>query len=140
MEVHAVNGHLHDQFLQTVSNERTDGCEGSIDNRVHFPLEVINAVVETAGAERVAVRSSNFSFRVRNQFVVLPELLMQLRTRLLLSPPSLDASVMRTRTSLTPTLSSRALMISPTDENRAQSIEVLRNNRPYTAEGGTVPP
>ncbi|KAH8978581.1 hypothetical protein EDB86DRAFT_905452 [Lactarius hatsudake] len=35
-----------------VSDERTDECEGSIHNRVHFPLEVISAVVETAGAER----------------------------------------------------------------------------------------
>ena len=47
---------LLDQFLQTVSNERTDEYGGSIDNRVRFPLEVINTVVETIGAERTAIR------------------------------------------------------------------------------------
>ena len=61
VEVHAANGYLLDQFLQTVSNERTDEYGGSIDNRVRFPLEVINAVVETIGAERTAVRVSPWS-------------------------------------------------------------------------------
>ncbi len=44
-----------------MSNERTDEYGGSIDNRVRFPLEVINAVVETVGAERTAVRISPWS-------------------------------------------------------------------------------
>jgi NADPH2 dehydrogenase len=61
VEVHAANGYFLDQFLQTVSNERMDEYGGSIDNRVRFPLEVINAVVETIGAERTAVRISPWS-------------------------------------------------------------------------------
>ena len=61
VEVHAANGYLLDQFLQTVSNERTDEYGGSIENRVRFPLEVINAVVGTIGAERTAVRVSPWS-------------------------------------------------------------------------------
>lgn len=61
VEVHAAHGYLLDQFLQTVSNERTDDYGGSIDNRVRFPLEVINAVVETIGVERTAVRVSPWS-------------------------------------------------------------------------------
>ena len=61
VEVHAANGYLLDQFLQTVSNERTDQYGGSIENRVRFPLEVINAVVETIGAERTALRVSPWS-------------------------------------------------------------------------------
>ena len=61
VEVHAANGYLVDQFLQTVSNERTDEYGGSVDNRVRFPLEVINAVVETIGAERTSVRISPWS-------------------------------------------------------------------------------
>jgi NADPH2 dehydrogenase len=61
VEVHAANGYLLDQFLQTVSNERTDEYGGSVDNRVRFPLEVINAIVETIGAERTAVRVSPWS-------------------------------------------------------------------------------
>jgi NADPH2 dehydrogenase len=61
VEIHAANGYLLDQFLQTVSNERTDEYGGSVENRLRFPLEVINAVVETIGAERTAIRISPWS-------------------------------------------------------------------------------
>jgi NADPH2 dehydrogenase len=61
VELHAANGYLLDQFLQSVSNERTDEYGGSVDNRVRFPLEVIKAVVEEVGAERTAVRISPWS-------------------------------------------------------------------------------
>ena len=61
VELHAANGYFLDQFLQTVSNERTDEYGGSVDNRVRFPLEVIKAVVETIGAERTSVRISPWS-------------------------------------------------------------------------------
>jgi NADPH2 dehydrogenase len=46
VEIHAANGYLLDQFLQTVSNERKDEYGGSVDNRMRFPLEVVKAVVE----------------------------------------------------------------------------------------------
>jgi NADPH2 dehydrogenase len=55
------NGYLLDQFMQSVSNERTDEYGGSIENRVRFPLEVINTVVQTVGAERTAFRISPWS-------------------------------------------------------------------------------
>ena len=61
VEIHAANGYLLDQFLQSVSNERTDEYGGSVDNRVRFPLEVIKAIVEEVGAERTAVRISPWS-------------------------------------------------------------------------------
>ena len=61
VEIHAANGYLPDQFLQTMSNKRTDEYGGSVDNRVRFPLEVIKAVVEEIGAERTAVRISPWS-------------------------------------------------------------------------------
>ena len=61
VEVHAANGYLLDQFLQTMSNERTDEYGGSLDNRMRFPLEVIKAVVETVGVERTSVRISPWS-------------------------------------------------------------------------------
>ena len=61
VEVHAANGYLLDQFVQTVSNQRTDEYGGSIENRLRFPLEVINTVVETIGAERTAFRVSPWS-------------------------------------------------------------------------------
>ena len=61
VEVHAANGYLLDQFLQTVSNHRTDEYGGSLENRLRFPLEVVNAVAKTVGAERTAVRISPWS-------------------------------------------------------------------------------
>ena len=61
VELHAANGYLLDQFLQSVSNERMDDYGGSVDNRVRFPIEVIKAVVEAVGAERTAVRISPWS-------------------------------------------------------------------------------
>ncbi|KAH9001475.1 hypothetical protein EDB92DRAFT_1932000 [Lactarius akahatsu] len=58
VEVHAANGYILDQFLQTMSSERTDEYGGSVDNRVRFPLEVSDAVVETIDAERTVVHIS----------------------------------------------------------------------------------
>ena len=61
VEVHGGNGYLLDQFLQSVSNNRTDEYGGSIENRLRFPLEVIDSVVKAVGAERTAVRISPWS-------------------------------------------------------------------------------
>ncbi|KAH9970844.1 hypothetical protein BGW80DRAFT_1437976 [Lactifluus volemus] len=61
VEVHAANGYLLDQFMQTTSNQRTDEYGGSIENRLRFPLEVIDAIVKSVGAERTAVRISPWS-------------------------------------------------------------------------------
>ena len=44
VEVHGANGYLIDQFLQDVSNNRTDQYGGSIENRARFALDVIKAV------------------------------------------------------------------------------------------------
>jgi 2,4-dienoyl-CoA reductase-like NADH-dependent reductase (Old Yellow Enzyme family) len=52
VEIHVANGYLPDQFLQTNANDRTDGYGGSVQNRVQFVLEVIDAVVKAVGAHR----------------------------------------------------------------------------------------
>jgi 2,4-dienoyl-CoA reductase-like NADH-dependent reductase (Old Yellow Enzyme family) len=71
VEIHAANGYLLDQFLQTVSNERKDEYGGSVDNRMRFPLEVVKAVVDTVGAERTAVRISPWSpFQGENDWLL----------------------------------------------------------------------
>lgn len=56
VELHSGNGYLPDQFLQDVSNKRTDGYGGSIDNRARFLLEVVQALVSVFGGDRVGVR------------------------------------------------------------------------------------
>ncbi|KAH7083498.1 hypothetical protein BKA63DRAFT_154132 [Paraphoma chrysanthemicola] len=61
VELHGANGYLIDQFLQDVSNKRTDQYGGSIENRSRFALEAVQAVVDAVGADRTAIRFSPFS-------------------------------------------------------------------------------
>lgn len=61
VEIHCANGYLIDQFAQDVSNKRDDAYGGSIENRSRFVDEIINAVVDAIGAERVGLRLSPFS-------------------------------------------------------------------------------
>ncbi|KAK0627601.1 hypothetical protein B0T14DRAFT_552504 [Immersiella caudata] len=58
VEIHGANGYLIDQFIQDVTNKRTDEYGGSVENRSRFAVEVVNAVVEAVGAERTAIRFS----------------------------------------------------------------------------------
>ena len=58
VELHFANGYLPDQFLQDVSNQRTDEYGGSIENRARFPLEIIKAVSNAVGEDRVGFRIS----------------------------------------------------------------------------------
>lgn len=58
VEIHAANGYLLDQFLRDGSNHRTDQYGGSYANRARLLLEVTEAVVAVAGADRVGVRVS----------------------------------------------------------------------------------
>ena len=58
VELHFANGYLPDQFLQDVSNQRTDEYGGSIVNRARFPLEILQAVSKAVGEERVGFRIS----------------------------------------------------------------------------------
>jgi len=56
VEIHAGNGYLLDQFINSASNQRNDRYGGSIENRARLLLDVVQAVTEEVGAERVAVR------------------------------------------------------------------------------------
>ena len=58
VEVHGANGYLLDQFLQTGTNKRTDEYGGSVADRARLLLEVVEAVNEVWGADRVGVRLS----------------------------------------------------------------------------------
>ncbi|MFJ2598105.1 alkene reductase [Streptomyces erythrochromogenes] len=58
VEVHSANGHLLHQFLARNTNRRTDGWGGSVKGRIRFTVEVVRAVIEAVGAERVGVRIS----------------------------------------------------------------------------------
>uniref|UniRef100_K3XBW8 NADH:flavin oxidoreductase/NADH oxidase N-terminal domain-containing protein n=1 Tax=Globisporangium ultimum (strain ATCC 200006 / CBS 805.95 / DAOM BR144) TaxID=431595 RepID=K3XBW8_GLOUD len=63
VEIHGANGYLIDQFLQSVTNKRTDKYGGSFDNRARFLLEIIEAVKTVWPADRIGVRlAPNGSF------------------------------------------------------------------------------
>ncbi len=44
VEVHAAHGYLLNQFLSPLTNRREDGYGGSLEARMRFPLEVVEAV------------------------------------------------------------------------------------------------
>ncbi|KAI9459254.1 putative NADPH2 dehydrogenase chain OYE2 [Lactarius psammicola] len=102
VEVHAANGYLPDQFLQTMSNERTDEYGGSVGQScmgMKDPLPTFTTFVE-----RIRDAHPNFAY-------------------IHVVEPRVDGI---TEGDLT-------------DENRAQSNEVLRKiwgDRPYIAAGG----
>ncbi|KIJ49059.1 hypothetical protein M422DRAFT_161606 [Sphaerobolus stellatus SS14] len=58
VEIHDANGYILDQFLQDVTNERTDEYGGSIQNRARFSLEVVKAVTDAIGEDRTGIRLS----------------------------------------------------------------------------------
>lgn len=58
IEIHDANGYLLDQFLHASTNKRTDEYGGSIENRARFPLEVVDALVDAIGADKVGIRLS----------------------------------------------------------------------------------
>lgn len=58
VEIHAANGYLLDQFLRDGSNKRTDSYGSSFENRARLLMEVTNAVVAVAGADKTGLRIS----------------------------------------------------------------------------------
>lgn len=61
VEIHSANGYLLDQFLRDGANQRTDEFGGSIENRLRFPLMVVDAVTKVFGPERTGIRISPVS-------------------------------------------------------------------------------
>jgi 2,4-dienoyl-CoA reductase-like NADH-dependent reductase (Old Yellow Enzyme family) len=58
VQIHGANGYLVDQFLRDSANFRTDEYGGSIENRIRFASEVLEAVGDAIGMERVGIRFS----------------------------------------------------------------------------------
>ena len=58
VQIHAANGYLIDQFLRASDNHREDDYGGSIDNRMRFALQVVDAVAGEVGIERTGIRFS----------------------------------------------------------------------------------
>lgn len=60
IEIHAANGYLIDQFLQSSTNKRTDQYGGSKENRIRFLKEITEAIVASGAfpANRIGFRIS----------------------------------------------------------------------------------
>jgi anthraniloyl-CoA monooxygenase len=59
LEVHGAHGYLLSSFTSPLSNRRTDGYGGSLENRMRFPREVVRAVREAwPAAKPLSVRIS----------------------------------------------------------------------------------
>ncbi len=51
IELQMAHGHLMQQFLSPLSNKRTDAYGGSLENRLRFPIRVLEAVREAIGPD-----------------------------------------------------------------------------------------
>jgi len=61
VEIHGANGYLIEQFMNPQVNDRTDRyAAGTMENRLRFVLEVVDAVVAAIGRERVGLRLSPY--------------------------------------------------------------------------------
>ena len=58
VQIHGANGYLVDQFLRNGANFRTDQYGCSIENRLRFVTEVLEAVGKAIGMDRVGIRFS----------------------------------------------------------------------------------
>ena len=55
IELHGANGYLINQFIDSQANLRDDEYGGSLQNRLRFMQEVVTAVSEAIGKERVGM-------------------------------------------------------------------------------------
>lgn len=58
IELHGANGYLIEQFIDSQTNHRTDEYGGSLENRLRFLREVVTAVADAIGKEKVGVRQA----------------------------------------------------------------------------------
>jgi len=56
VELHVTSGYLPAQFLSTGTNRRADGYGGSLNNRLRFVIEALEAMTGAIGADRVGFR------------------------------------------------------------------------------------
>jgi N-ethylmaleimide reductase len=58
VEIHSANGYLVNQFISAHANKRDDEYGGSLQNRLRFLREIVEAVAEVVGPDRMGVRFS----------------------------------------------------------------------------------
>ena len=82
VELHAASGYLPNQFLATNANMRTDDYGGSFENRSRYVLEMVQAVCNTIGGDRVGIKfSPGMAFNdihINDSAIIYEHLLQQL--------------------------------------------------------------
>ena len=58
VEIHAANGYLLDQFIESGTNRRNDAYGGAVESRTRLLFEVIEALTPVWGPDRIGVRIS----------------------------------------------------------------------------------
>ncbi|XP_043721689.1 putative 12-oxophytodienoate reductase 11 isoform X6 [Telopea speciosissima] len=61
VEIHGAHGYLLEQFMKDQVNDRTDEYGGTLQNRCRFPLEIVEAIVNEIGADKIGIRLSPFA-------------------------------------------------------------------------------
>lgn len=61
IEIHGAHGYLINQFMSPFSNKRSDCYGGTLINRMHFPLEIVEAVRTAAGSDMPIIFRMNIS-------------------------------------------------------------------------------
>lgn len=56
IELHGANGYLFEQFINGELNQRADKYGGSIENRIRFTLETVDAVAGVIGKDKTGIR------------------------------------------------------------------------------------
>ncbi len=56
VELHCANGYLVNQFISEHTNQRDDEYGGSLENRLRFLKEIVAAVSDVVGSDRLGVR------------------------------------------------------------------------------------
>jgi N-ethylmaleimide reductase len=58
VEIHAANGYLLDQFIESGTNRRGDAYGGAVENRSRLLFEIVEALMRVWGPDRIGVRIS----------------------------------------------------------------------------------
>ncbi|MGB7486604.1 MAG: alkene reductase, partial [Phormidesmis sp.] len=58
VEIHAANGYLINEFLDSKTNQRTDKYGGSLENRYRFLKEIVEVIMTVWPENRIGVRIS----------------------------------------------------------------------------------
>ena len=58
VEIHAANGYLLDQFIESGTNRRNDTYGGTVESRTRLLFEVVEALTPVWGPDRIGVRIS----------------------------------------------------------------------------------